>query len=194
VKYQRFGVPIILLILTIVLNRIGYYLIMGGDLEREISPIVRFTSIMFQLCSIVLFFVTLVVFAYSLGKKSEKVENVENKEGGNWWSIERPEDKNTQENNGDKARIVGFSSIALSGFAILVMIILGIISILSSLGSGLGFSGGTCDSFCERTWIVAILSGKMSIYLFFIGLISLARPWSWIPKSWISEIFPNEEE
>jgi len=167
---------------------------MGGDLEREISPIVRFTSIMFQLCSIVLFFVTLVVFAYSLGKKSEKVENVENKEGGNWWSIERPEDKNTQENNGDKARIVGFSSIALSGFAILVMIILGIISILSSLGSGLGFSGGTCDSFCERTWIVAILSGKMSIYLFFIGLISLARPWSWIPKSWISEIFPNEEE
>tara|TARA_B100001250_G_scaffold185624_1_gene159620 strand:- start:3117 stop:3701 length:585 start_codon:yes stop_codon:yes gene_type:complete len=194
VKYQRFGVPIILLILTIVLNRIGYYLIMGGDLEREISPIVRFTSIMFQLCSIVLFFVTLVVFAYSLGKKSEKVENVENKEGGNWWSIERPEDKNTQENNGDKARIVGFSSIALSGFAILVMIILGIISIISSLGSGLGFSGGTCDSFCERTWIVAILSGKMSIYLFFIGLISLARPWSWIPKSWISEIFPNEEE
>jgi hypothetical protein len=194
VKYQRFGVPIILLILTIVLNRIGYYLIMGGDLEREISPIVRFTSIMFQLCSIVLFFVTLVVFAYSLGKKSEKVENVENKEGGNWWSIERPEDKNTQENNGDKARIVGFSSIALSGFAILVMIILGIISILSSLGSGLGFSGGTCDSFCERTWIVAILSGKMSIYLFFIGLISLARPWSWIPKSWISEIFPDEEE
>ena len=193
-KYQRFGVPIILLILTIVLNRIGYYLIMGGDLEREISPIVRFTSIMFQLCSIVLFFVTLVVFAYSLGKKSEKVENVENKEGGNWWSIERPEDKNTQENNGEKARIVGFSSIALSGFAILVMIILGIISILSSLGSGLGFSGGTCDSFCERTWIVAILSGKMSIYLFFIGLISLARPWSWIPKSWISEIFPDEEE
>jgi len=194
VKYQRFGVPIILLILTIVLNRIGYYLIMGGDLEREISPIVRFTSIMFQLCSIVLFFVTLVVFAYSLGKKSEKVENVENKEGGNWWSIERPEDKNTQENNGERARIVGFSSIALSGFAILVMIILGIISILSSLGSGLGFSGGTCDSFCERTWIVAILSGKMSIYLFFIGLISLARPWSWIPKSWISEIFPDEEE
>ncbi|MFL2963103.1 MAG: hypothetical protein ACJZ46_02555 [Candidatus Thalassarchaeaceae archaeon] len=193
-KYQRFGVPIILLILTIVLNRIGYYLIMGGDLEREISPIVRFTSIMFQLCSIVLFFVTLVVFAYSLGKKSEKVENVENKEDGNWWSIERPEDKNTQENNGERARIVGFSSIALSGFAILVMIILGIISILSSLGSGLGFSGGTCDSFCERTWIVAILSGKMSIYLFFIGLISLARPWSWIPKSWISEIFPDEEE
>tara|TARA_B100001996_G_scaffold369738_1_gene343443 strand:- start:3088 stop:3669 length:582 start_codon:yes stop_codon:yes gene_type:complete len=193
VKYQRFGIPIALLILTIVLNIIGH-LIMGDDLEREISPIVGFTSIMFQLCSVILFFVTLVVFAYSLGKKSEKVENVENKEGRNWWSIERPEDKNTQENNGDKARIVGFSSIALSGFAILVMIILGIISILSSLGSGLGFSGGTCDSFCERTWIVAILSGKMSIYLFFIGLISLARPWSWIPKSWISEIFPDEEE
>ena len=192
-KYQRFGIPIALLILTIVLNIIGH-LIMGDDLEREISPIVGFTSIMFQLCSVILFFVTLVVFAYSLGKKSEKVENVENKEGRNWWSIERPEDKNTQENNGDKARIVGFSSIALSGFAILVMIILGIISILSSLGSGLGFSGGTCDSFCERTWIVAILSGKMSIYLFFIGLISLARPWSWIPKSWISEIFPDEEE
>ncbi|RJU80431.1 MAG: hypothetical protein DWB93_05915, partial [Candidatus Poseidoniales archaeon] len=98
------------------------------------------------------------------------------------------------QNDGDKARIVGFSSIALSGFAILLMIVFGVISILSSLGTGLGFSGGTCDSFCERTWLAALFSGKLSIYLFLIGLISLARPWSWIPESWVSRIFSDEEE
>ena len=88
---------------------------------------------------------------------------------------------------------MGFSSIALSGFAILLMIVFGFISILSSLGTGLGFSGGTCDSFCERTWLAALFSGKLSIYLFFIGLISLARPWSWIPESWISQIFSDKK-
>lgn len=187
-------IPAILLILTIVLNRIGHYIIFR-DAPEGTAATLGFTSIIFQLCSIGLFFITLIVFAYSLGKSSEKTEVKHNKksEKGDWWAIEKPENRNIDENDGDKAIIVGFSSIALSGFAILLMVIFGFISILSSLGSGLGFSGGTCDSFCERTWLAAIFSGKISIYLFFIGLISLARPWSWIPKSWISQIFPEEE-
>ena len=165
------------------------------DGPQETTATLGLTAIIFQLCSIVLFFITLIVFAYSLGKSPERTEvrNNEKSKEVNWWAIEKLEN-NTEENNGDKARIIGFSSIALSGFAILLMIVFGFISILSSLGPGLGFSGGTCDNFCERTWWAALFSGKLSIYLFFIGLISLARPWSWIPESWISQIFSHKEE
>ena len=194
-RYKRFLPPAILLILTIILNIIGNYLIFLGGPE-ETTATLGFTSIIFQLCSVVLFFITLIVFAYSLGKSPEKAEvrNHQKSKEVNWWPIERPDNKNVNQNDGDKARIVGFSSIALSGFAILLMIVFGVISILSSLGTGLGFSGGTCDSFCERTWLAALFSGKLSIYLFLIGLISLARPWSWIPESWVSRIFSDEEE
>ena len=194
-RYKRFVPPAILLILTIIMNRIGNYIIFR-DGPQETTATLAITSIIFQLCSVVLFFVTLIVFAYSLGKSPERAEvrNDEKSKEVNWWAIEKPENKNIDQNDGDKARIVGFSSIALSGFAILLMIVFGFISILSSLGPGLGFSGGTCDSFCERTWLAALFSGKLSIYLFFIGLISLARPWSWIPESWISQIFSDEEE
>lgn len=176
------------------MNRIGVYMVFS-DGSQETTATLGLTSIFFQLCSVVLFFVTLIVFAYSLGKSPERAEvriNEKSKEA-NWWAIEKPEN-NIDENDGDKARIVGFSSIALSGFAILLMIVFGFISILSSLGPGLGFSGGTCDSFCERTWLAALFSGKLSIYLFFTGLISLARPWSWIPESWISQVFSDKEE
>jgi len=194
VRYERFIPPAILLILTIIMNRIGVYMVFS-DGSQETTATLGLTSIFFQLCSVVLFFVTLIVFAYSLGKSPERAEvriNEKSKEA-NWWAIEKPEN-NIDKNDGDKARIVGFSSIALSGFAILLMIVFGFISILSSLGPGLGFSGGTCDSFCERTWLAALFSGKLSIYLFFIGLISLARPWSWIPESWISQVFSDKEE
>ncbi|MBD51603.1 MAG: hypothetical protein CMB08_06825 [Euryarchaeota archaeon] len=193
-RYERFIPPAILLILTIIMNRIGVYMVFS-DGSQETTATLGLTSIFFQLCSVVLFFVTLIVFAYSLGKSPERAEvriNEKSKEA-NWWAIEKPEN-NIDKNDGDKARIVGFSSIALSGFAILLMIVFGFISILSSLGPGLGFSGGTCDSFCERTWLAALFSGKLSIYLFFIGLISLARPWSWIPESWISQVFSDKEE
>ena len=192
-RYKRFILPTILLILTIILNRIGNYIIFS-DGSQETTATLGFTSIIFQLCSFVLFFVTLIVFAYSLGKSPEMIEvrNNEKSKEVNWWATEKPEN-NIDKNDGNKARIVGFSSIALSGFAILLMIVFGFISILSSLGPGLGFSGGTCDSFCERTWLAALFSGKLSIYLFFIGLIALARPWSWIPESWISQIFSDED-
>ena len=40
----------------------------------------------------------------------------------------------------------------------LLMILLGFISLSMSLGPGLGFSGGTCDSTCETIWSGAGLS------------------------------------
>ena len=192
-KYKTFSIPIILLVLTILLNRLGSYLILRNG---EYDPTVVMLSIIMQLCSFILFFITLIVFAYLLGKnpKKEEINDIEREQNNNWWAIEAPEKNSILQNNGDKARVFGFSSIALSIFAIFLMIILGIIAIISSLGPGLGFSGGTCDSFCEGTWLAASFSGKSSIYLFLIGLISLARPWSWISKSWASEIMTNEEE
>ena len=192
-KYKTFSIPIILLVLTILLNRLGSYLILRNG---EYDSTVVMLSIIMQLCSFILFFITLIVFAYLLGKnpKKEEINDIEREQNNNWWAIEAPEKNSILQNNGDKARVFGFSSIALSIFAIVLMIILGIIAIISSLGPGLGFSGGTCDSFCEGTWLAASFSGKSSIYLFLIGLISLARPWSWISKSWVSEIMTNEEE
>lgn len=192
-KYKRFNIPIILLILTILLNRLGNYLIYGNE---EYGPMVAMLSIIMQLCSFILFFITLIVFAYLLGKnpKKQEINDIVREQNNNWWAIEAPKENLIIQNNGNKARVFGFSSIALSIFAIVLMIILGIIAIISSLGPGLGFSGGTCDSFCEGTWLAASFSGKSSIYLFLIGIISLARPWSWISKSWASEIMTNEEE
>ena len=195
-KYKRFSIPIILLLLTILLNRLGVYLILGNGESTSNDPAVSMLSIIMQLCSVILFFITLIVFAYLLGKnpKKEEINNIEREQNDNWWTIKAPTETPIIQNNGDSARIFGFSSIALSMFAIVLMIILGIIAILTSLGPGLGFSGGTCDSFCEKTWLAASLSGKSSIYLFLIGLISLARPWSWVSKSWAPKIMINEEE
>ena len=56
------------------------------------------------------------------------------------------------------ARIIGFSMIAGSIVMFLLMILLGFISLSMSLGPGLGFSGGTCDSTCETIWSGAGLS------------------------------------
>ena len=72
-RYKRFVPPAILLILTIIMNRIGNYIIFR-DGPQETTATLAITSIIFQLCSVVLFFVTLIVFAYSLGKSPEKVK------------------------------------------------------------------------------------------------------------------------
>ena len=192
-KYKRFSIPIILLVLTILLNRLGSYLILRNG---EYVPAVAMLSIIMQICSFILFFITLIVFAYLLGKnpKNEEINDIGREQNSNWWAIEVKEKNPILQNNGDRARVFGFSSIALSMFAIVLMIIFGIIAIISSLGPGLGFSLGSCDSFCENTLMAASFSGKSSIYLFLLGLISLARPWSWVSKSWVSEIMTNEEE
>ena len=84
-----------------------------------------------------------------------------------------------ERSEGNTAQMIGFSLIAGSVGMFLLMVGLGFISILMSLGPGLGFSGGTCNSTCETIWSGAGLSMWSSILLFPCGLIALARPWSW---------------
>ena len=79
----------------------------------------------------------------------------------------------------DTAQMIGFSMIAGSVAMFVLMVLLGFISMLMSAGSGLGFSGGTCNSTCETIWSGAGFSMWASILLFPPGLIALARPWSW---------------
>jgi len=84
-----------------------------------------------------------------------------------------------EKSEGDTARIVGFLVIFGSIAMFALMVLLGFISILMSLGPGLGFSGGTCNDTCESIWSGAVLSKWISLLLFPCGLIALARPWSW---------------
>jgi hypothetical protein len=80
---------------------------------------------------------------------------------------------------GDTAQMAGFLIIAGSIAMFALMVLLGFIAVLMSLGSGLGFSGGTCNNTCESIWAGAVLSKWASLLLFPCGVIALARPWSW---------------
>lgn len=80
---------------------------------------------------------------------------------------------------GDKGQIVGFLIIAGSVVMFVLMILLGSIWILSMMGTGLGFSGGTCDETCETLGSSAEFSMWASLLLFLCGVITLARPWAW---------------
>ena len=84
-----------------------------------------------------------------------------------------------EKSEGDIAQMVGFLIIFGSIAMFALMVLLGFISILMSMGSGLGFSGGTCNSTCETIWSGASFSMWASLLLFLCGLIALARPWSW---------------
>ena len=53
------------------------------------------------------------------------------------------------QSEGDTAQMVGFLIIAGSIAMFALMVLLGFIAVLMSLGSGLGFSGGTCNETCE---------------------------------------------
>ncbi len=78
-----------------------------------------------------------------------------------------------------KAQGYGSMMLVLSFGAVIISILLAIVGILSSMGSGLGFSGGTCDESCETTWNLAKYSCVGGIIIFFGGLITVARPWAW---------------
>ena len=80
---------------------------------------------------------------------------------------------------GDTEQMAGFLIIAGSIAMFALMVLLGFIAVLMSLGPGLGFSGGTCNNTCESIWAGAVLSKWASLLLFPCGLIALARPWSW---------------
>jgi len=73
----------------------------------------------------------------------------------------------------------GALMLVLSLFGIAGGILFGVFGILSSMGSGLGFSGGSCEGFCETSFSLSGYSFLSSVLLFFGGLIALARPWAW---------------
>ena len=135
--------------------------------------------------------ITIIYFAYSLGYKEEKAELEQiSQEDNN--EKENNKIKKSNEDNGETAREIAFLIMLGSILAIILMIIFGFLTILQSLGPGLGFSGGTCDGFCNVTEGLTIISGGFSILLFIAGLITLARPWSWIPDSWLSKLRQNK--
>ena len=84
---------------------------------------------------------------------------------------------------GDTAQMVGFLIIAGSVVMFVLMIILGSIWILLGIGPGLGGSGGTCDENCEFWGSAAEFSMWASLLLFPCGVITLARPWSWVSST-----------
>jgi len=144
---------------------------------------------------------SIVWFSFALGTRSEKTVLLP-EELGNSHNSSIPTATDTQSSNlpptngkrplshtrekitiekseGDRAQIVGFLIIFSSIAMFALMLFLGFISILMSLGPGLGFSGGTCSNTCESIWSGAVLSKWISLLLFPCGLIALARPWTW---------------
>lgn len=87
----------------------------------------------------------------------------------------------------------GLLLIILSFVVAIAAVLLAFVSVLSSLGSGLGFSGGTCDSFCEGSWNSAYYACMTSIGLLLVGLFVTARPWAWFQNVKSVVFIPGDE-
>ena len=176
-------VGIAILLIVVVQAGLGAKYEDGDTLDDGVAQAICCTylvSILFCLSSIVW-------FAFALGSKTKKTVFLA-QNPNEFQHISVPLASDTQgtavpstmrTTEVDTAQMIGFSMIAGSVVMFVLMVLLGFISILMSLGSGLGFSGGTCDSTCETIWSGAGFSMWASILLFPPGLIALARPWSW---------------
>ena len=200
--WKKFAGPAILAGLAILIyqavNVSGHMLYDEGDTVDDEFVL---TSCCMGLLSILMCLGSIVWFAFALGTKTQKTvflsEDPDNFQhvsvplagdaqstvvpsaiGGGPVSYVREKIIITK-SEGDTAQMVGFLIIAGSVVMFVLMVLLGFISILMSLGSGLGFSGGTCNSTCETIWSGAVFSMWASLLLFPCGLIALARPWSW---------------
>jgi len=199
---KKFGGPAILvgiaiLLIVVVQAGLGAKYEDGDTLDDGVAQAVCCTylvSILFCLSSIVW-------FSFALGSKTQKTVFLA-EDPGNSQHSSVPVVSDSQSNvvpstiggravsdvlektaieksEGDTAQMVGFLIIFGSIAMFALMVLLGFISILMSLGGGLGFSGGTCNSTCETIWSGASFSMWASLLLFPCGLIALARPWSW---------------
>jgi len=200
--WKKFAGPAILAGLAILIyvgvNVLGSMKYEEGD---TVDPGVAQTFCCMGLISILMFLGSIVWFAFALGTKTQKTVFLA-KDLGNFQHSSVPLAGDSQstvvpstigggpvsyvrekiiitKTEGDTEQMIGFSLIAGSVGMFVLMVLLGFISILMSLGSGLGFSGGTCNSTCETIWSGASFSMWASILLFPCGLIALARPWSW---------------
>ena len=199
---KKFVGPAILvgtaILIWLAVKVLGNMMYDDGD---TVNPGVAQTFCCMGLISILMCIGSIVWFAFALGTKTQKTvflaEDPDNFQhssvplasdsqstvvpstiGGGPVSNVREKTFNSK-SEGDTAQMVGFLIIAGSVVMFVLMVLLGSISILMSLGTGLGFSGGTCNSTCETIWSGASFSMWASILLFPCGLIALARPWSW---------------
>jgi hypothetical protein len=189
------GIAILIYVAVIVSGRMIY------DEGDTVHPAFVQTSCCMGLLSILLCLGSIVWFAFALGTKTQKTvflsEDPDNFQhssvplasdsqstvvpstiGGGPVSYVREKIIITK-SEGDTAQMVGFLIIAGSIAMFALMVLLGFIAVLMSLGPGLGFSGGTCNNTCESIWAGAVLSKWISLLLFPCGVIALARPWSW---------------
>ena len=200
--WKKFAGPAILAGLAILIyqavNVSGHMLYDEGDTVDDEFVL---TSCCMGLLSILMCLGSIVWFAFALGTKTQKTVFL-SEDPDNFQHVSVPLAGDSQstvvpsaigggpvsyvrekiiitKSEGEIAQMVGFLIISGSVVMFVLMIILGFISILMSLGSGLGFSGGTCNSTCETIWSGASFSMWASILLFPCGLIALARPWSW---------------
>tara|TARA_B100001564_G_scaffold175832_1_gene147973 strand:+ start:177 stop:1322 length:1146 start_codon:yes stop_codon:yes gene_type:complete len=200
--WKKFAGPAILAglaILIYVAVRVSANMIY--DKGDTVHPAFVQTSCCMGLLSILMCLGSIVWFAFALGTKTKKTvflsEDPDNFQhssvplasdsqstvvpstiGGGPESDVREKSIITK-SEGDTAQMAGFLIIAGSIAMFALMVLLGFIAVLMSLGPGLGFSGGTCNNTCESIWEGAVLSKWASLLLFPCGLIALARPWSW---------------
>ena len=200
--WKKFAGPAILAglaILIYVAVRVSANMIY--DKGDTVDPAFVQTSCCMGLLSILMCLGSIVWFAFALGTKTQKTvflsEDPDNFQhssvplasdsqstvvpstnGGGPESDVREKSIITK-SEGDTEQMAGFLIIAGSIAMFALMVLLGFIAVLMSLGPGLGFSGGTCNNTCESIWEGAVLSKWASLLLFPCGLIALARPWSW---------------
>ena len=190
-NWKKFSGPAILAGLAILIY-VAVNVLVGMKYEEgdTVNPGVAQTLCCMGLISILLCLSSIVWFAFALGTKTQKTvflaQNLGDSQstvvpstiGGGPVSYVR-EKIIIEKSEDDTAQLVGFLIIIGSIVMFALMVLLGFISILMSLGPGLGFSGGTCNNTCEYLWSGAVLSKWITLLLFLCGLIALARPWSW---------------
>ncbi len=169
---NRFLAPGIIFVIAIVLFMFGGH--EEGDTVKD-GDLVFF--LLLQCLSVITCFVGVILLAYALGRPGEKVSvSMIVQDISNPAITKIPIIKHYGDS---KAQGYGSMMLVLSFGAVIISILLAIVGILSSMGSGLGFSGGTCDESCETTWNLAKYSCVGGIIIFFGGLITVARPWAW---------------
>jgi len=201
-NWKKFAGPVILAGIAILIygaiNVLGNLIYDEGD---TVDPGVPQTFCCMGLISSLMCLSSVVWFAFALGNKAQNTVIVaQNPDDFQHSSVPLASDSQSTvvpstigedpvsyvrekiiitKSEGDTAQMVGFLIIACSIAMFALMVLLGFFSILMSLGTGLGFSGGTCNNTCESIWAGAVLSKWVSLLLFPFGLIVLARPWSW---------------
>ena len=200
--WKKFAGPAILAGVAILIwSGINVLLSMKYEEGDTVDPGVPLVVCGTSLLSILMCLGSIVWFAFALGTKTQKTVFLA-EDPGNFQHSSVPLASDSQstvvpstigggpvsyvrekiiitKSEGDTEQMIGFSLIAGSVGMFVLMVLLGFISILMSLGPGLGFSGGTCNSTCETIWSGASFSMWASILLFPCGVIALARPWSW---------------